>query len=321
LYGGIDLHARTMSLCIVNQDGEIVLHRQMRAAPAPFLQAIAPSREDLVVCVECLCPWYGLADLGTPVGIPFGWGHALSMTAMHGGKAQHERIDAHKMAVLRRGGRLPQASGSPAEMRPSRDLRRRRRGGMRHRAALLAHVPQTHRPDHRPEIGKKLAAQGTREGGAERCADPAVHTRSDVDLALIDSDDRRRSELEWALVKTANPHDAPTFYRRQSVPGSGTILAPGRRDEIHTRQRFPRGQPSLARWAKTPGQGQALPVLAPQLARAVSDMCTPETAFDMRTFLHESWSGVGEPVASREHRGLSLGRALCNAYLAAAVNA
>jgi hypothetical protein len=53
-YCGLDLHARTMSLCIFKQDGEILLHRNMKAAPEPFLQAIAPYREDLVVCVECV---------------------------------------------------------------------------------------------------------------------------------------------------------------------------------------------------------------------------------------------------------------------------
>jgi hypothetical protein len=53
-YCGIDLHARTMYLCILNQDGEIVLHRNMKAAPEPFLKAIAPYQEGLVVCVECL---------------------------------------------------------------------------------------------------------------------------------------------------------------------------------------------------------------------------------------------------------------------------
>jgi hypothetical protein len=67
-YCGIDLHARTMSLCLVNQDGEIVLHRNMRAAPEPFLQAIAPYREALVVCVECIFTWYWLADLCTQEG-------------------------------------------------------------------------------------------------------------------------------------------------------------------------------------------------------------------------------------------------------------
>ena len=42
LYGGIDLHARTMSLCVLNQEGEVLVHRNMKAAPEPFLQASAP---------------------------------------------------------------------------------------------------------------------------------------------------------------------------------------------------------------------------------------------------------------------------------------
>lgn len=51
---GIDVHARTMSRCIINWDGESLVHRNMPAGPAPFLQAIMPYREDLVVCVECM---------------------------------------------------------------------------------------------------------------------------------------------------------------------------------------------------------------------------------------------------------------------------
>jgi hypothetical protein len=31
------------------------------------------------------------------------------MNAIHGGKAKHDTIDAHKIAALRRGGMLPQA--------------------------------------------------------------------------------------------------------------------------------------------------------------------------------------------------------------------
>jgi hypothetical protein len=76
-YCGIDLHARSMSVCILSQDGEILLHRHMKAAPEPFLKAVAPYREGLVVAVECLCTWYGLADLGAQEGIPFVLGHAL----------------------------------------------------------------------------------------------------------------------------------------------------------------------------------------------------------------------------------------------------
>src|SRR5262252_8780881 len=70
-YCGIDLHARTMYLCIMNRDGEILVHRNMPAGPAPFLKAIAPYREDVVVCVECIFTWYWLADLCAREGLPF----------------------------------------------------------------------------------------------------------------------------------------------------------------------------------------------------------------------------------------------------------
>ena len=41
-YCGIDLHARVMYLCIINSEGEIVLHRNMKADPESLLKAIEP---------------------------------------------------------------------------------------------------------------------------------------------------------------------------------------------------------------------------------------------------------------------------------------
>jgi len=92
LYGGIDLHARRMSVCLVNHDGAIVLHKNMKAAPEPFLQAIAPYRDRLVVAVECLFTWSWLADLCAHEGIACVRGHALSMQAIHGGKAKNDQL-------------------------------------------------------------------------------------------------------------------------------------------------------------------------------------------------------------------------------------
>ena len=62
-YCGIDLHTPTMNLCVLDQAGKIVLHRNMKAAPEPILKAITPYREDLVVCVEGSSPGTGSADL------------------------------------------------------------------------------------------------------------------------------------------------------------------------------------------------------------------------------------------------------------------
>ena len=46
-----------MYLCVLNQEGEILLHQNMKAGPEPLLKALAPYREDLVVCVEGLFTW------------------------------------------------------------------------------------------------------------------------------------------------------------------------------------------------------------------------------------------------------------------------
>jgi transposase len=214
----------------------------MKAAPEPCLQAIAPYREDLVVCVEGILTWYWLADLCAYEGIPFVLGHALYMQAIHGGKAKNDKIDAHKIAVLLRGGMLPQAYVYPAKMRATRDLLRRRMHLVRKRAEVLAHIQQTNSQEHLPEIGKKLAYKANRAGVAERVPEPAVQKSLALDLTLIDAYARLVTDLELDLVRTARAHDAQTFYRLRSIPGVGKILALVLLDELHDLHRFPRVQ-------------------------------------------------------------------------------
>jgi transposase len=164
------------------------------------------------------------------------------MKAIHGGKAKHDTIDAPKIAVLLRGGMLPQAYVYPAEMRATRDLLRRRMHLMRTRAELLAHSQHTNSQYNLPEIGKKLADQANRAGVAERFPDPAVQQSIEVDLALMGHDDRLLTDLDLSLVQTSQEDDAHTFDRLGSIPGVGKILALVLLDEIHDIQRVPRVQ-------------------------------------------------------------------------------
>jgi transposase len=164
------------------------------------------------------------------------------MKAIHGGKAKNDRIDAKKIAVLLRGGMLPQAYVYPAEMRATRDLLRRRMHLMRKRAELLTHIHNTNSQYNRPEIGKKIAYKANRTGVAERFPEPAVQKSIAVDLALIDHYDRLLRDMELAVVKTAKQHDANTLYLLRTVPGIGEILSLVLLYEIHDIQRFPRVQ-------------------------------------------------------------------------------
>lgn len=161
---------------------------------------------------------------------------------IHGGKAKNDKIDAHKIAGLLRGGMLPQASGYPAEMRATRDLLRPRMPLRRQRAARLSPLHNTTSQSTLSEIGKKRASKANRDGVAERFPDPAGQKRIAVALALLDHDDPLLSDLELSSVPTARQHDPNTLYRLQTVPGMGKMLRLVLRYVIHHSQRFPRVQ-------------------------------------------------------------------------------
>src|SRR5262245_40600891 len=164
------------------------------------------------------------------------------MKAIHGGKAKNDTIDSPQMAALLRGGRLPQASVYPAQMRAPRDLLRRRRPLAHTRAELRAHVPHTTSPYHRPAIGHKIAYPANRAGVAERLADPAVPKSLAVARALITSYAELLRAVELPIVTTAPPPDAHPLYWLQTVPGIGKILRRVRLYEIPQIDRCPRGQ-------------------------------------------------------------------------------
>jgi hypothetical protein len=239
---GIDLHARTRDVCLLAQGGDTLLHRHMPATPEALLKAIAPYRDQLVMAAECLLPWYWLADFWAAQRRPFVLGHARYLQAIPGGKAKHDKRDAHQLAVLLRGGMRPQASVDPAERRATRALRRRRTHLARTRGELLAPVQHTTSQSKLPASGKKIASKTTRDGGAERFADPAVPKSLDGDLALIGADDDRLRDVARTLVNTAQHHEAKTLELRPTVPGIGQRLSRVRRYESPPIDRCPRGQ-------------------------------------------------------------------------------
>jgi transposase len=222
------------------------VHKNVAVTPVAFLRVIAPYRDDLVVAVECIFPWDWLSDLCAREGIAFGLGHALSMKAIPGGKAKNDKIDAHKIAVLLRGGMIPRAYIYPPEMRATRDLLRRRCHLLRKRAELLAHLQNTNSQYNLPEFGKKLAYKGNRAGVEDHFPEPRVRKTIELGVSLIDHYDKLLSEVELSITRTAKRHDAQSFARLQSVPGIRQILALVILYEIQDITRFPRVQDFLS---------------------------------------------------------------------------
>jgi len=229
-----------MYLCILNQAGTIVLHQEVTAEPAAFLEAIAPYRDGLVVACECLFCWYWLADLCQAEAIAFVLGHALYMKAIHGGKSKDDKIDSQKIAHLLRGGNLPIAYAYPKGLRETRDLLRRRMYLVHKRAEVVAHVVNTNSQYNLPPFGKKLIYAKNRQALKipQRFAEASVRKSIELDVSLLDSLDELIGDVELYLQRTVKVDDADTFYRLRSIPGVGKILALVLLYEIHDITRF-----------------------------------------------------------------------------------
>jgi hypothetical protein len=57
-YCGIDLHARKMYVCILDQTGKTKVHQNIKTDPELFFELVFPFIEDIIIGVECVFCWY-----------------------------------------------------------------------------------------------------------------------------------------------------------------------------------------------------------------------------------------------------------------------
>ncbi len=241
-YCGIDLHANAMYLCIINNLGETVLHKNIQTKPKSFLRLIKPFRERLVVGCECMFSWYWLADLCEDEGIDFVLGHALYMKAIHGGKAKNDRIDSYKIAALLRGGTFPLSFVYPKEWRATRDLMRRRNHINRKKSELIAHIQNTATQYNLPDPLGRIAKPSERDDLLEKFSDPVVRRMVRFDLEVAEDLEKSLCSLERDLERLTQKHAPVELALLKSIHGVGRILGMVILYEIEDIARFPSPQ-------------------------------------------------------------------------------
>ena len=308
-YCGVDLHARTMYLCLTDHQGTILLHERVDCTPEDFLQAVRPYMDDLVVTAECIFCWYWLADLCAENGITFILAHALYLKAIHGGKTKNDRVDSEKLVVLLRGGVIPQAYTYPPEMRATRDLLRRRLFFTRKRSEMLSHVRNTFHQYNLPAPKGTLLTRKSRESIPTRFADSIVRKSVEADLEICTTYDGVIKELEKTVDRQARHHDAHSLHVLQTTPGIGRILGLTILYEIHTIERFPRVQnfSSYCRLVKAPKEsaGKRLGTSGAKIGNAHLKWAYSEAAV---CFLHNN--PRGKQHIKRLRRRYGKGKAL-----------
>ena len=212
-YCGIDLHANSMHVCIVDHGGKKRLHRNFSTKNTDrFLSAVGPfATKDLIIGCESTFNWYWLADLCRQQNMRFLLGHALYLKAIHGGKTKSDRIDSEKLAMLLRGGNFPTSYVYPLEMRANRDLLRRRNTIVRRRSATIAHVQTVNHQHNLPAFEKSISYKANRLKVAERFDHESVRTMIAYDIEMIDFYDSLIQRLDLYLEQHAKVDNPDTL--------------------------------------------------------------------------------------------------------------
>jgi len=224
-YCGIDLHARLLYVCIIDDKGEVLVHKKIKDDKQALMMLLEPYIGNVIVGVECMHCWYWVADWCDDNDIDFALGHALYMKAIHGGKTKNDKVDSFKIANLLRGGNFPIAYHYSKEMRATRDLLRRRTKIVRHGAMLKGHVVNTNSQYNLPANQVNLKNVTAREELKHRYPDPVVQRNIELDMNILDFYARELSKVEHFILAQARQHDQASIELLKTVPGIGRILS------------------------------------------------------------------------------------------------
>jgi transposase len=226
-YLGIDLHARTMYVCIMNNVGSVIYHKNMPSTPESLSHIVSQFGSDIVIGVECIFTWYWIADFCEQHAIPFVLGHALYMKAIHGGKSKNDKIDSEKIATMLRGGMFPMAYVYPKEMRATRDLLRRREYFVRHQAELYTHIQNTNSQyNFDSSLEKtKMKSASYRKTLPSLFSDPLAQKTILADMHLADAYHSLILDIEREINNQATSHDPVSLELLKTIPGIGDTLS------------------------------------------------------------------------------------------------
>src|SRR5437588_12830984 len=138
LIAGIDLHSNNLMIGVINQDGRRVAHRKLECDLNEVIQFLEPMRSQLQsMAVESTFNWYWLVDGLRSEGYPIDLANPAKIEQYNGLKHVDDMDDAFHLAELQRLNILPKAHVYDPQLRPVRDLLRRRTKLVHQRTALV----------------------------------------------------------------------------------------------------------------------------------------------------------------------------------------
>ncbi|MFC1462844.1 IS110 family transposase [Verrucomicrobiota bacterium] len=223
---GVDLHSRQMYICVMDKDGKVLVHRNVRGNDFEyFLKLVEPYKDSLTVCCECTFNWYWFADACMDAGFEFVLGHALYMRAIHSFKTKNDKRDCWQIAHLLRSNLIPPAYVYPREKRSVRALLRQRTAFVWKRSEIITSLTMGAMANGNKRVSS--AQRPRARWHAELRAmytDPIDLLAVDASTHMVDEFDSIISKLDWAIHKHTNDHYGMEYNTLKTVPGIGPVL-------------------------------------------------------------------------------------------------
>jgi transposase len=223
LIAGIDLHSNNVMIGVINQEGKRVAHRKLGCdldEVVGFLKPLKPQLQSMAV--ESTFNWYWLVDGLRARGYSIDLANPAKIEQYSGIKHADDKDDAFHLADLQRLSILPKAYVYDPELRPVRDLLRRRTNLVHQRTALLLSFKSLYArtTGHRLELrdAKKLEPAEA----VKLYAHPANQLIAQVQAEHIQALDRSINRTEKAVLGCAR--EIPIYEKLQTIPGIGRIL-------------------------------------------------------------------------------------------------
>jgi transposase len=223
LMAGIDLHSNNVMIGIVDQDGQRLKHQKLACDLQQVEKFLNPYKSRLKsVAVESTYNWYWLVDGLRASSYPVVLANPAKIDQYSGIKHADDQNDAYFLAELQRLNILPTGYIYDPQLRPVRDLLRRRTGLVHQRTALMLSFKSLYTRTTGQEM--TLSRLKALEPGkaAELYDHPANQLIAKMQKEHMAQLDKSIGRIEKVVLQSAR--ELPYYEKLNTLPGVGRIL-------------------------------------------------------------------------------------------------
>ena len=220
---GIDLHSNNLVIGIVDLEGKRLGQRKVDCELKKVMEFLAPYKKRLeAIAVESTYNWYWLVDGLAAAGYPVVLANPAGMEPYSGLKHSDDASDAFFLAELLRLKILPTGHIYDAQLRPVRDLLRRRMSLVHQRTALMLSFKSLFTRTTGQEMSLSRLKGMKAEEARGLYGHPANQLIAQVQHQHMGALEQSIGVIEKAVLKVARV--LPSYQRLTTLPGVGVIL-------------------------------------------------------------------------------------------------